>query len=501
MVKWTNLKLRASRQQLTSLQELKAWFGIHILMGLVKINNCKDYWSSHPGLRNTLISTTMKRNRFDILSQHLACNRPEDDPELIRDKAHRYLSKRTKPLYPLQPLWDKVRRRCLKNYNPGRELAIDEAMIKYRGFKSSVRKFFMPLKPIRAGFKIYAIAESATGFFLNFMIHPHGEKPAKMVDIAIDVAKQHLWKYHHIFTDKLYTSVSLACLLHSKRTYLTGAVKSNSKGLPHDFSPKQNKLKRMNKTARGTFYTRQNGQLTATVWKDSRVMMLLSTAHQGWRDPVTHTLNRKCTDEATGRLKAKVIPAPPQAVDYTRCMGGVDRGDQLRSYHTCARKSQYWWRGILFFLIDVARVNAWLAFKHHHPITTNDSSSSSDEDKEKQNVPQTTKKTTHSQFVLQLANGLIDGFARGDTPRQVVGSCPVPAHNAAGHFSTKMPERYARYCRVCRKRNVTTKSGKPKTTRRGCPVCGVSLCPGECFQLYHQATAPPADSSTATSTE
>ena len=172
------------------------------------------------------------------------------------------------------------------------------------------------------------------------MTHPHGDQPAKMTDIAMAVAEHHLNVYHHIFTDKLYTSVGLARSLHAKRTYLTGAVKSNSKGLPLDFTAKNRnmKVKRMNREPRGTFYTRQNGQLTATVWKDSRVMMLLSTGHQGWRDPTTHTLKRKCTDEATGRLKPRTVPAPSQAVDYTKSMGGVDRGDQLRSYHTCARK-------------------------------------------------------------------------------------------------------------------------------------------------------------------
>ena len=212
-------------------------------------------------------------------------------------------------------MWDKVRHACLKFYLPGRELTIDEAMIKYRGFKASVRKFFMPLKPIRAGFKIYAIAESATGFMLNFMVHPHGDQPSKMIDIAMTVAKHHLNAYHHIFTDKLYTSVSLARSLLAKRTYLTGAVKSNSKGLPADFSTKQAnpsrlKIKRLNKTPRGTFYSRQNGQLTATVWKDSRVMMLLSSAHQGWRDPLAHTLKRRCRDESTGRRKMATVPAP-----------------------------------------------------------------------------------------------------------------------------------------------------------------------------------------------
>ena len=137
--KWTNVNLAASHKFRTTIHEVKAWFGIHMLMGLVKINDDKNYWSTHPGLQNRLIATTMKQNRFDVLNQHIACNDPAKDPELIRDKAHRYLTKKRNPLYPLQPLWDKIHRRCLKNYRPNRELAINEAMIRYRGFKADSR--------------------------------------------------------------------------------------------------------------------------------------------------------------------------------------------------------------------------------------------------------------------------------------------------------------------------------------------------------------------------
>ncbi|XP_071804726.1 piggyBac transposable element-derived protein 4-like [Asterias amurensis] len=187
------------------------------------------------------------------------------------------------------------------------------------------------------------------------------------------------------------------------------------------------KLKRMNREPRGTFYTRQNGQLTATVWKDSRVMMLLSTGHQGWRDPTNLTLKRKCPDEATGRLKPRTVPAPSQAVDYTKSMGGVDRGDQLRSYHTCARKSQLWWRSILYILIDITRVNAWLSYKHHHPAIDSETDSDSSEP-EPENTPKMTSK-----FVEEVATSLIEGYSKGTTPRQFSGSKPVPAHNSGGH--------------------------------------------------------------------
>ena len=222
-------------------------------------------------------------------------------------------------------------------------------------------------------------------------------------------------------------------------------------------------------------------------------MTLLSSAHQGWRDPVTHTLRRRCPDPSTGRRKMKTVAAPPQAVDYTKCMGGVDRGDQLRSYHTCARKSQFWWRNILYFLVDVARVNAWLCYKHHHPAGALSDGSDSDNIRE-----EVENKMTHSQFTLAIATSLVDGHARGVTARQSSSAQTVLAHNIRGHFSDKMPGRHARYCKYCRQKNNVTKSGKPKTTRRGCPVCGVNLCPGQCFIKYHHASE---DTATTTTTE
>ena len=499
IVTWTNKSLRKGRQRPTSLQEIRAWVGIHLMMGLVKINNYKDYWSSHPGLRNKLISQTMKRHRFDALSQHISCNDSDKNPDLIRDKVHRYHAKKKSPLHPILPAWDKVRRKCLRNYKPHRELSLDEAMVKYRGFKASVRKFFMPFKPIRTGFKIYVLAEAATGFFINFTIHPHGGTPTKMVDIVMATAKHQLNLYHHIFTDRLYTSISLARTLLAKRTYLTGAVKSNSKGLPKDFTtsqsnPNHKKVKHLNTCERGTFYTRQNGQLTSCLWKDSKVMMLLSSAHQGWRDPNTGTVVRKVAN-ADGRLKKRCIPAPPQAVDYTKNMGGVDKGDQLRSYHTCSRKSQLWWHSILYFLLDVARVNTWLCYKQHHTPAANDGSSAStsgtDDDQSDGRV------LTHSKFVLAVVSELIDGYTTGDVPKQPP-TCPVPGSNSAGHVSVKMPGRNARWCRWCRLKKRLTKSGHPKSTRRGCNVCGVNLCPGRCFIEFHSIKEREADSTTST---
>jgi hypothetical protein len=155
MALYTNKNLKkAMVTKLTTEMELRAWFGIHILMGLVRIPQMASYWSTHAGLRNELICRTMTRCRFEVLSTHLACADPEEDPKHKDDKSERWIYRRTHPLYNLRLLWDEVQRNCRRRYNPGCNLALDEAMVKYKGFLAWLKKFFMPLKPIRSGFRL-----------------------------------------------------------------------------------------------------------------------------------------------------------------------------------------------------------------------------------------------------------------------------------------------------------------------------------------------------------
>ena len=74
-----------------------------------------------------------------------------------------------------------------------------------------------------------------------------------MKEITMKVMSPFLSKYHQVFTDKLYTSVATATQLLKQKTYMTGAVKSNSKGLPKDFKTDRQVLRLPNTTTpRGT---------------------------------------------------------------------------------------------------------------------------------------------------------------------------------------------------------------------------------------------------------
>ncbi len=197
-------------------------------------------------------------------------------------------------------------------YDPQRELAVDEAMVRYKGFRGSVQKFFMPCKPIRAGYKIYLIAKSATGYILKFIVHGMGTH--KLQEIVLELCgEERLGKYHHVFTDKLYTSVALARSLFSKKTYFTGSVKKNGKDLPADFK-QPGFLENLKKTQRGTFYARQFGQLTCTVWNDSSIVETLSSYYDGFRNKAKDFVDRHYSaDGQTARKHQVSVLQPPLA--------------------------------------------------------------------------------------------------------------------------------------------------------------------------------------------
>ena len=83
------------------------------------------------------------------------------------------------------------------HYSPSNELGIDEMMTKFKG--RSRAKQYNPAKPIKRGYKTFALCESQTGYVLRF--HPYQGKETEREDeslahYAITKLLQPA-KYHH----------------------------------------------------------------------------------------------------------------------------------------------------------------------------------------------------------------------------------------------------------------------------------------------------------------
>lgn len=140
--------------------ELKAYIGCHIIMGIHKLPNLKAYWSSDPLLRVDAVADTMTENRFEKITQNLHLNNNEN----ILPKTHADYDK----LQKLRPLLDLLNENIGKIYDPSSVVSVDESMIKFKG--RCVLKQYMPLKPIKRGYKVWCLADAVTGFISAFIV-------------------------------------------------------------------------------------------------------------------------------------------------------------------------------------------------------------------------------------------------------------------------------------------------------------------------------------------
>lgn len=117
--------------------ELKAFIGCLIIMGIHKLPNLKSYWSSDPMLRVDAVANVLPKTHADY------------------DKLHK-----------LRPLLDLLNENIGKIYDPSSFVTVDESMIKFKG--RCVLKQYMPLKPIKRGYKVWCLV---TGFIVAFIVY------------------------------------------------------------------------------------------------------------------------------------------------------------------------------------------------------------------------------------------------------------------------------------------------------------------------------------------
>ena len=214
--------------------DLKAFFGINILMGLNKLPSIDDYWKQSPVYHYSPIADRISRNRYREISRYL---------HFVDNST---LASRGSPEYDrlgkIRPLLEQIQSRCATLYNPSKELAIDEAMIKFQG-RSSLKQY-MPQKPIKRGIKVWVLADSRNGYFSRLEIYTgkkesteHGLGSRVVKDLSSDLHG----KWHHLYFDNFFTSKKLLCDLELSDTYGCGTVRKNRKGFPEEL--KNPKLK------------------------------------------------------------------------------------------------------------------------------------------------------------------------------------------------------------------------------------------------------------------
>ena len=362
-------------------------------------------------------------------------------------------------LWRVRWLLDALNRRFPRHFYPGQQLCVDEVLI---AFKGSVHfKQYIPLKPHKWGIKAFALSDSQTGYILKVSLYS-GKSMVPLQGLAHTIVTQLLTtasldhRGHHLYMDSYYTSPGLLKnLLHQFGTPACGTVRTNKRDLPAEIMCK--KPKDLGKE-RGSFLAKQKDDITAFVWRDKRLVYLLSTIH----DDTTGSVQR--TVKVDGQWYQQDICAPQAVCDCTSFMGGVDLTNQYCTYYGFQRKTRKWNIKVFFYFLEMCKFNAYRIYLSSQTHLTQG------------------KKPSFLDFTLDVIQALLVDA----NPQQRQGRPSL--HPLDSRLTSRcMPDEigHKTWCHVCWMRVAKGLQEKRRQTKYGCLTCSKALCIPECFKVYH----------------
>lgn len=438
---------RFHRWHPTNSTEIRKFFGLTFLMGIIKKPKLSMYWSEDPLYTTPIFSEVMSRNRYELILRflHFNDNRklpPVSDPD--RDR-----------LYKIRPLLDHLFEKFQTVYALSREVSVDESLMLWKG--RLLFKQYLPMKRHRFGIKLYKLCESSTGYTYRFQVYAgrdsHFTLPTGVLTppCALSATENIVWflmlplmnKGHHLYCDNFYTSPALFDMLYQLQTPACGTARMNRKDMPKELVKKKQKM------GESTFVRRDN--LLAVKFTDRKDIHMLSTIHTA-----------SCSAVTVRRRSTPTMDKPNCVLEYNKFMGGVDLSDRLTQPYDATRKTLVWYKKLAIYLFQHAMVNAFVLYCQC-------------------NLP----KAKHD--LLRFEHDVISNllFAEDDLEHGE-DRCEAVVRMSGRHFPEKLTAnagkaRPTKRCRVCYKK------GKRAESRFYCAKCPShpALCFDGCFVDYH----------------
>ena len=419
--------------------EIKAFIGLIIAMGIKRLPSYTDYWSSDPILGAPELVRGFPLNRF----KHLLSNLHFNDNSKAIPRGTVGFDK----LFKVRPIIDAIHQKCLRLYDPHQTNSIDEAMVGFKG--RSTLKQYMPMKPTKRGFKIWCRCDSTNGYTCSFQVYTGKVEGATEVNlgsrVVLVMSETILDQGYHLYFDNFFSCPDLALKLLERKTYSIATARTNRKHFPRELQPAASALPRGQHVSSLVF----DGKVQCLVWKDKKAVAFINTIC----DPnETTTVARRNLDGSQTQ-----VSCPSAVKHYNANMGGVDLADQKRKAYTCTKKSKKWYMRLFWYLIDIAIVNA-------HILEAESPNHSARPQKD---------------FRVELASDLLSCHSSRKKRGRPSDASPSARYNER-HFPVELTS--TRQCHVC-----SAKSAR-KRTKYGCMSCsenGIHLCPVPCFGIYH----------------
>ncbi len=431
------LKNDTSDRNPVSKEELMAFIGLNIAMGIVSLPETHDYWSTDPMLCHSWFRLVMGRDRFQQILRYI--HLVDNTASVSRTDLH------YDKLWKVRPILDVLTKTFEDLYYPHKQLSVDESMIGTKCRLSIIQ--YMPAKPTKWGIKVWVCSDAHTGYIYRFDIYTGADHSApksvhgQAYDVVMNIMSPLLGKGHSVYTDNFYSSPQLFQDLLENSTFATGTVRRNRKNFPK-------LLDTVSKINRGHSIFAYHDNITVCRWFDNKDVYCISTGLSDSISSVKRIVDKHSMD----------VSCPEIVVDYNKHMGGVDLADQAICYYSVGRKTLKWWRRIFWRMHDQAITNAFVLYK--------------------ENFPSTKKLKPQKHFRMQSA--------AYELRRHPGRPYSAPLSRLSGkHFVYRNTVR--KRCVVCAYKRPSLRSKKynDKKIMTWCPKCQVHLCIGKCFEAYH----------------
>jgi len=174
-LKWSNI----------TPEEMRKFLELIILMGQVRKENIRDYWSTDPTISTPIFPPTMSRNRFESIWQAWDFS---DNSQQTQDSGR---------LFKIWPVYEYFVQKFRSVYSPKQELSLDEAMIPWR-VRLNFRTY-NPGKITKYGVLVGMVCEAVSGYICNMEIYSAEGK--KLENTVLSLLDRNLGKNQHIYQD------------------------------------------------------------------------------------------------------------------------------------------------------------------------------------------------------------------------------------------------------------------------------------------------------------
>jgi hypothetical protein len=175
-LKWSNITPK----------EMRKFMGLIVLIGQVRKESVRDYWSTDPTTSTSIFPQTMSRNRFELIWQ--AWNFSDNSQQ----------TKDSRRLFKIFPVYEYFVQKFRSVYSPKQELSLDEAMIPWRSRLAF--RTYNPGKKTKYGLLMRMVCEAVSGYICNMEIYAAEGK--KLQDTVLSLLDRNLGHNHHLYQDK-----------------------------------------------------------------------------------------------------------------------------------------------------------------------------------------------------------------------------------------------------------------------------------------------------------